>query len=102
MKIETIKDIEFNNNKIPNIKKGTILTLPHKNITDDYCLIMEYQDRSFFFDTYISLYCILGEDTFGVPLEAGKHYKIIDKERGKIYKLTQTEFTFEKPQALLF
>jgi hypothetical protein len=102
MKIEIIKDVRFNNDKIPTIKQGEVFTLPHKQITDDYCLVMEYQDRSFFFDSYISLYYILGEDTFGVPLEAGKHYKIIEKQRGKISKLTQTEFELEEPQKLLF
>ena len=78
MKIEIIKDIEFKNKKIPAIKQGEVFTLPHKQITDDYCLIMEYQDRSFFFDTYISLYYNTGNGEFGMPLKDGEHYKIIE------------------------
>jgi hypothetical protein len=103
MKIQITKEIKFNNDKIPNIKKGEILNLPYKKLTDEYCLIMEYQDRSFFFDKYISLYYTIGKNTLGIPLEENKHYKIICKERGKISNLTQTSFMLdEEIQTSLF
>jgi hypothetical protein len=57
---------------------------------------MEYQDKSFFFNSYISLYYIDGSETFGIPLQEHKHFQILNKERGKITKLTQTEFELEE------
>jgi len=85
------------------MKKGTVLNLPHREETKNYVLILEYQDRSFFFENYVSLYCIDGDNTSGIPLQEGKHFQILNKEKGKISKLTQTEFELEEDmQILLF
>jgi hypothetical protein len=89
-KIQITKDIHINNNQI--MKKGTVLNLPHREETRNYTLVMEYQDRSFFFESYVSLYCIDGDNISGIPLQEGKHFQILNKEKGKISKLTQTEF----------
>jgi hypothetical protein len=90
MKIQITKDIHINNNQI--MKKGAVLNLPHKEETKNYTIIAEYQDRSFFFENYVSLYCIDGDNTSGMPLQEGKHFQILNKEKGKISKLTQAEF----------
>jgi len=50
MKIQITKDITLPNSTIIAIKQGAILNLPHKEETKDCTLIMEYQDRSFFFE----------------------------------------------------
>ena len=101
MKIQITKDIHINNNQI--MKKGAVLNLPHKEETKNYTIIAEYQDRSFFFENYVSLYCIDGDNTSGMPLQEGKHFQILNKEKGKISKLTQTEFELEEDlQAGLF
>ena len=70
MKIQITKDIHINNNQI--MKKGTVLNLPHREETKNYTIIAEYQDRSFFFESYVSLYCIDGSETFGIPLQEHK------------------------------
>jgi hypothetical protein len=101
MKIQITKDIHINNNQI--MKKGTVLNLPHREETKNYVLILEYQDRSFFFENYVSLYCLNEDNTSGIPLQEGKHFQILNKEKGKISKLTQTEFELEEDmQILLF
>ena len=101
MKIEITTDTKLNANQI--IHKGTVLNLPHKEETKNYTIIMEFQDRSFFFESYVSLYCIDGSETSGIPLQEGKHFQILNKEKGKITKLTQTEFELEEDlQVLLF
>jgi len=101
MKVQITKDIHINNNQI--MKNGTVLNLPHREETQDYVLILEYQDRSFFFESYVSLYCLDGDNTAGIPLQEGKHFQILNKEKGKISKLTQTEFELEEDmQILLF
>ena len=96
MKIQITKDIAFNDSNIPNIKQGEVFILPHKAVTNEYCLVMEYQDRSFFFDKYISLYYNTGNGELGIPLKEGKHYIILDKQRGKISKLTQRTLKLEE------
>ena len=96
MNLQITKDITFPNSTITAIKQGTVLTLPHKEETKNYTIIMEFQDRSFFFESYVSLYCIDGSATSGIPLQEGKHFQILNKERGKITKLTQTEFELEE------
>ena len=101
MKIEITTDIKLNQNQI--INKGTVFNLPHREETKNYVLILEYQDRSFFFENYVSLYCLNGDNTSGIPLQEGKHFQILNKEKGKISKLTQTEFELEEDlQVLLF
>jgi len=95
-KIQITKDITFPNSTIIAIKQGTVLTLPHKEETKDYVLILKYQDRNFFFESYVALYCIDGDNTSGMPLQEGKHFQILNKEKGKISKLTQTEFELEE------
>jgi hypothetical protein len=103
MKIQITKDITFPNSTIIAIKQGTVLTLPYRKDGKSHTIIMEFQDRSFFFNNYVSLYCIDGSETFGIPLQEHKHFQILNKERGKIIKLTQTEFELEEDiQILLF
>ena len=101
MKIQITKDITFPNSTIPVIKQGTVLTLPHREEAKNYVLILEYQDRSFFFNTYISLYYNINNQMQGFPLQENKKYKVINNERGKISKLTQMEFVLQEPQAEL-
>ena len=97
MKIQLTKDITFNNNQIPTISKGTILTLPHREETQNYVLILEYQDRSFFFDTYTSLYYRTNNNQIqGFPLQENQDYTILEKQKGKISKLTQLDFDLEE------
>jgi len=96
MKIQITKDITFPNGTIIAIKQGAILNLPHKEETKECTLIMEYQDRSFFFENYVSLYCVNGDNISGMPLQEGKHFQILNKEKGKISKLTQTEFELDE------
>lgn len=101
MKIEITTDIKLNKNQI--ISKGMVLNLPYREDGKGHTIIMEYQDRSFFFDSYVSLYCIDGSEIFGIPLQEHKHFQTLNKERGKITKLTQTEFELEEDmQVLLF
>ena len=103
MKIQITKDITLPNSTIIAIKQGTVLALPHKEETKNYTIIAEYQDRSFFFENYVSLYCIDGDNISGIPLQEGKHFQILNKEKGKISKLTQTEFELdEEVQVELF
>jgi hypothetical protein len=78
------------------MKKGTVLNLPHREEAKNYVLILEYQDRSFFFENYISLYCLNEDNISGMPLQEGKHFQILNKEKGKISKLTQTEFALDE------
>ena len=94
MKLHITKDITFPNSTITAIKQGTILTLPHKEETKRYTIIMEYQDRSFFFESYVSLYYKThnGNQIQGTLLQEKQDYTIMDKQKGKITKLTQTEF----------
>ncbi len=87
MKLQITKDITFPNSTIIAIKQGTVLTLPHREEAQNYTIIAEYQDRSFFFNSYVSLYCIDEDKTFGIPLQEHKHFQILNKERGKIVKL---------------
>ena len=66
MKIQITKDIHINNNQI--MKKGAVLNLPHREEAKNYVLILEYQDRSFFFENYVSLYCVNEDNISGIPL----------------------------------
>ena len=93
-KIQITKDITFPNGTIIAIKQGTVLTLPHKEKTKNYVLILEYQDRSFFFENYVSLYYKTHNrnQIQGTLLQEKQDYTIMDKQKGKITKLTQTEF----------
>ena len=103
MKIQITKDIHINNNQI--MKKGTVLNLPHREETKNYVLILEYQDRSFFFENYVSLYYKTHNrnQIQGTLLQEKQDYTIVDKQKGKITKLTQTEFELdEKVQVGLF
>lgn len=102
MKIQITKDITFPNSTIPAIKQGTVLTLPHREEAKNYVLILEYQDRSFFFNTYISLYYNINNQMQGFPLQENKEYKVINNERGKITKLTQMEFELAEELPCLF
>ncbi len=66
---------------------------------------MEFQDRSFFFESYVSLYYKTYNSTQiqGTLLQEKQDYTIIDKQKGKITKLTQTEFELDEDmQILLF
>ena len=65
-KIQITKDIHINNNQI--MKKGAVLNLPHREEAKNYVLILEYQDRSFFFENYVSLYCVNEDNISGIPL----------------------------------
>ena len=99
MKIQITKDITFpTNTNIPTIKKGRIFNLPYKEETKNYTLIMEYQDRSFFFNNYISLYHKTNKNNQikGIPLQTNQDYKILSNERGKISNPIQTEFKLEE------
>ena len=98
MKLQITKDITFPNSTIIAIKRGTILTLPHKEETNDYTLILEYQDRSFFFESYISLYYKThnSNQIQGTLLKEQQDYTILDKQKGKITSLTQTEFKLKE------
>ena len=99
MKIQLTQNITFpKHTNIPTIKKGTILNLPHKEATNDYTIIMEYQDRSFFFENYTSLYYKTNNNTQiqGTLLKEQQDYTITDKQKGKITALTQTEFKLEE------
>lgn len=94
MKIQITQDITFQNMNL--IKKETILNLPYKTETKDCILILEYQDRSFFFNNYVSLYYNINNQISGMPLKEGQDYKVLCNERGKISKLTQIEFKMEE------
>ena len=99
MKLQLTQNIIFPKyTNIPTIKKGTILNLPHKEETKDYTLILEYQDRSFFFENYVSLYYKTNNSTQiqGTLLIEQQDYTILDKQKGKITALTQTEFKLEE------
>ena len=97
MKIQITQNITFpTNTNIPTIKQGSIINLPYKEETKDCILIMEYQDRSFFFNNYVSLYYNIDNQISGMPLNENQDYKILSNERGKISKLTQTEFELEE------
>ena len=103
MKIEITTDIKLNANQI--IHKGTVLNLPHKEETKNYTIIMEFQDRSFFFESYVSLYYKThnSNQIQGTLLQEKQDYTIVDKQKGKITKLTQTEFALDEDlQVLLF
>ena len=105
MKLQITKDITFPNSTIIAIKQGTVLTLPHKEETKNNVLILEYQDRSFFFENYVSLYYKTNNNSQiqGTLLQEKQDYTIMDKQKGKIIKLTQTEFELEEDmQAGLF
>ena len=105
MKLQITKDITFPNSTIIAIKQGTVLTLPHKEETKNYTIIMEFQDRSFFFESYVSLYYKThnSNQIQGTLLQEKQDYTIVDKQNGKITKLTQTEFELEEDlQVLLF
>jgi len=99
MKLQLTQNITFpKHTNIPTIKQGTILTLPHKEETNEYTLIMEYQDKSFFFESYISLYYKTTNNTQiqGTLLKEQQDYTILDKQKGKITALTQTEFKLKE------
>ena len=99
MKLQLTQNIIFQKyTNIPTIKKGTILTLPHKEETNEYTLIMEYQDKSFFFESYISLYykTTNNNQIQGTLLREQQDYTILDKQKGKITALTQTEFKLKE------
>ena len=98
MKLQITKDITFPNSTIIAIKQGTILTLPHKEETKNYTIIMEFQDRSFFFESYVSLYYKTNNSNQiqGTLLQEKQDYTIVDKQNGKITKLTQTEFELDE------
>ena len=105
MKLQITKDITFPNSTIIAIKQGSILTLPHKEETKNYTIIAEFQDRSFFFESYVSLYYKThnSNQIQGTLLQEKQDYTIVDKQNGKITKLTQTEFELEEDlQVLLF
>ena len=102
MQIQITKTITFPNNIISAIAKDTILTLPHRYECENYVLILEYQDRSFFFNTYISLYYNINNQMQGFPLQENKEYKVINNERGKVSKLTQLEFNLNEENPCLF
>ena len=97
-KLQITKDITFPNSTITAIKQGTVLTLPHKEETKDCTLIMEFQDRSFFFESYVSLYYKThnSNQIQGTLLQEKQDYTIMDKQKGKITKLTQTEFELDE------
>ncbi len=104
-KIQITKDITLPNSTIIAIKQGTVLTLPHREETKNYTIIAEYQDRSFFFENYVSLYYKTHNrnQIQGTLLQEKQDYTIVDKQKGKITKLTQTEFELdEKVQVGLF
>ena len=98
MKLQITKDITFPSTTIIAIKQGTILTLPHKEETKNYTIIAEFQDRSFFFESYVSLYYKThnSNQIQGTLLQEKQDYTIMDKQKGKITKLTQTEFELEE------
>ena len=98
MKLQITKDITFPNSTITAIKQGTVLTLPHKEEAKNYVLILEYQDHSFFFENYVSLYYKTNNNNQiqGTLLQEKQDYTIVDKQNGKITKLTQTEFELEE------
>ena len=98
MKIQITKDITFPNSTIPTIKQGTVLTLPHREEAQNYVLILEYQDRSFFFESYVSLYYKThnSNQIQGTLLQEKQDYAIVDKQKGKITKLTQTAFELDE------
>ena len=98
MKLQITKDITFPNSTIIAIKQGTVLILPHKEETKNYTIIMEFQDRSFFFESYVSLYYKThnGNQIQGTLLQEKQDYTIVDKQKGKITKLTQTEFELDE------
>ena len=99
MKIKLTQNITFPEyTNIPTIHKGSVITLPFKEETQDYTIIMEYQDKSFFFENYTSLYYTTHNNTQiqGTLLKEQEHYSITDKQKGKITALTQTEFKLEE------
>jgi hypothetical protein len=98
MKLQITKDITFPNSTIIAIKRGTILTLPHKEEVKNYTIIMEFQDRSFFFESYVSLYYKTNNNNQiqGTLLQEKQDYTIMDKQKGKIIALTQTEFRLKE------
>ena len=98
MKLQITKDITFPNSTIIAIKRGTILTLPHKEEVKNYTIIMEFQDRSFFFESYVSLYYKThnSNQIQGTLLQEKQDYTIMDKQKGKIIALTQTEFRLKE------
>ena len=98
MKLQITKDITFPNSTIIAIKQGSILTLPHKEETKNYTIIAEFQDRSFFFESYVSLYYKTHNSNKiqGTLLQAKQDYTIVDKQKGKITKLIQTEFELDE------
>ena len=98
MKLQITKDITFPNSTIIAIKQGTVLTLPHKEETKNYTIIAEFQDRSFFFESYVSLYYKThnSNQIQGTLLQEKQDYTIVDKQNGKITKLTQTEFELDE------
>ena len=105
MNLQITKNITFPNSTITAIKQGTILTLPHKEETKNYTIIMEFQDRSFFFESYVSLYYKThnSNQIQGTLLQEKQDYTFVDKQNGKITKLTQTEFELDEDlQVLLF
>ncbi len=99
MKIQLTQNITFPKyTNIPTIQKGSVITLPFKEETQDYTITMEYQDRSFFFNNYTSLYykTTNSNQIQGTLLNEQEHYFITDKQKGKITALTQAEFKLEE------
>ena len=98
MKLQITKDITFPNSTIIAIKQGTVLTLPHKEETKNYTIIMEFQDRSFFFESYVSLYYKTNNSNQiqGTLLQEKQDDTIVDKQNGKITALIQTEFKLKE------